>query len=233
MLDHLRGRLGYHNVKTNSPQHGATMKSKYLIGLGVAAVIVAAACGGQPEPVVPQPDPDSIARVEQARRDSIARAQAVRDSIARAQAEMERLRMEQEEAARREAALTAEVRNMLQTVINFDFDKSNIRAGRDSDVLQQKLAILQANTMLRIEITGHCDERGSDEYNMALGMRRATAAKTWLTGRGIAQDRITVRSMGEEQPVAVGSNEDAWAQNRRDAFAITAGGERLVRPAGM
>jgi peptidoglycan-associated lipoprotein len=100
-------------------------------------------------------------------------------------------------------------------------------------MLQQKLAIMQANTMLRIEITGHCDERGSDEYNMALGMRRATAAKTWLTSRGIAQDRITVRSMGEEQPIAMGSNEDAWAQNRRDAFAITAGGDRLVKPAGM
>ncbi len=208
------------------------MKSKYLVGLGVAAVIVAAACGGQPEPVVPVPNADSIARAQFVR-DSIARAQAIADSIARAQAEMERLRMEREEAARREAAITAEVRNMLQTVINFDFDRSNIRAGRDTDVLQQKLAILQANTMLRIEITGHCDERGSDEYNMALGMRRATAAKTWLTGRGIAEGRITVRSMGEEQPMAMGSNEDAWAQNRRDAFAITAGGDRLVRPAGM
>jgi peptidoglycan-associated lipoprotein len=208
------------------------MKSKYLVGLGVAAVIVAAACGGQPEPVVPQPDPDSIARAQFVR-DSIARAQAIADSIARAQAEMERLRMEREEAARREAAITAEVRNMLQAVINFDFDKSTIRAGRDTDVLQQKLAILQANTMLRIEITGHCDERGSDEYNMALGMRRATAAKTWLTGRGIAEDRVTVSSMGEEQPMAMGSTEDAWAQNRRDAFAITAGGDRLVRPAGM
>jgi peptidoglycan-associated lipoprotein len=208
------------------------MKSKYLVGLGVAAMIVAAACGGQPEPVVPVPNADSIARAQFVR-DSIARAQARADSIARAQAEMERLRMEREEAARREAAITAEVRNMLQTVINFEFDKSNIRAGVDTDVLQQKLAILQANTMLRIEITGHCDERGSDEYNMALGMRRATAAKTWLTGRGIAQDRITVRSMGEEQPMAMGSTEDAWAQNRRDGFAITAGADRLVRPAGM
>jgi len=208
------------------------MKSKYLVGLGVAAMIVAAACGGQPEPVVPVPNADSIARAQFVR-DSIARAQARADSIARAQAEMERLRMEREEAARREAALTAEVRNMFQSMIHFDFDKSTIRAGVDTDMLQQKLAIMQANTMLRIEITGHCDERGSDEYNMALGMRRATAAKTWLTSRGIAQDRITVRSMGEEQPIAMGSNEDAWAQNRRDAFAITAGGDRLVKPAGM
>ena len=208
------------------------MKSKYLVGLGVAAMIVAAACGGQPAPVVPVPNADSIARAQFVR-DSIARAQARADSIARAQAEMERLRMEREEAARREAALTAEVRNMFQSMIHFDFDKSTIRAGVDTDMLQQKLAIMQANTMLRIEITGHCDERGSDEYNMALGMRRATAAKTWLTSRGIAQDRITVRSMGEEQPIAMGSNEDAWAQNRRDAFAITAGGDRLVKPAGM
>jgi peptidoglycan-associated lipoprotein len=208
------------------------MKAKFTVFLGMVAIIVAAACGGQPEPVIPQPDPDSIAR-EQARRDSIAREQARLDSIRRAQAEQERIRREREEVARREAAVTAEVRQMLATMVNFDFDRSNIRMGRDTDMLQQKHAILQANPALRIEITGHCDERGSDEYNMALGMRRANAAKAWLTSRGIADSRVTVRSMGEERPMAMGSNEDAWSQNRRDEFSITAGGDRLVKPAGM
>ncbi|MDH3455867.1 MAG: OmpA family protein [Gemmatimonadota bacterium] len=208
------------------------MKAKFTVLLGMAAIIVAAACGGQPEPVIPQPDPDSIAR-EQARRDSIAREQARLDSIRRAQAEQDRIRREREEAARREAAITAEVRQMLASVVNFDFDRSNIRMGRDTDMLQQKLSILQANPALRIEVTGHCDERGSDEYNMALGMRRANAAKKWLTDRGVAESRITVRSMGEEQPKMMGSTEDAWAQNRRDEFSITAGGDKLVKPAGM
>jgi peptidoglycan-associated lipoprotein len=208
------------------------MKAKLTVLLGMAAIIVAAACGGQPEPVIPQPDPDSIAR-EQARRDSIAREQARLDSIRRAQAEQDRIRREREEAARREAAITAEVRQMLASVVNFDFDRSNIRMGRDTDMLQQKLSILQANPALRIEVTGHCDERGSDEYNMALGMRRANSAKKWLTDRGVAESRITVRSMGEEQPKMMGSGEDVWAQNRRDEFAITAGGDKLVKPAGM
>jgi len=122
---------------------------------------------------------------------------------------------------------------MLATRINFDFDKSVIRAGQDMDVMQAKLAILQANPGLNIEIVGHCDERGSDEYNMALGMRRATAAKKWLTDRGIADGRITVKSMGEEQPAAMGATEDAWAQNRRDEFMVVSGGDMLVKPAGM
>jgi peptidoglycan-associated lipoprotein len=208
------------------------MKAKLVAALGIAAMVVAAACGGQPEEVAPQPDPDSIAR-EQARRDSIARAQAIQDSIRRAQAEQERIRREAEEAARREAAITARVAEMLATMINFDFDRSEIREGRDAGVLQQKHSILQANPALRLEITGHCDERGSDEYNMALGMRRANAAKQWLVDHGIDESRINVRSMGEERPLAMGSNEDAWAQNRRDEFAITAGGDKLVMPAGM
>jgi peptidoglycan-associated lipoprotein len=207
------------------------MKLKVSVFVGMAAMIVAAACGGgQPEVVTPAVDSTAI-------RDSIAREEARRrayeDSVRRAREEEDRLRREREEAARREAAVTAEVRAMLATVINFDFDKSAIRDGRDMDVMQAKLAILQANSGLSIEITGHCDERGSDEYNMALGMRRANAAKQWLVDRGIAENRVVVKSMGEEQPSAMASNEDAWAQNRRDEFSITAGGDMLVKPAGM
>ena len=208
------------------------MKAKFVAALGIAAMVVAAACGGQPEEVAPQPDPDSIARA-QAVRDSIARAQALQDSIRRAQAEQERVRREAEESSRREAAITAEAKQLIAGMINFDFDKSNIREGHDTHVLEQKLAILQANAMLRLEIAGHCDERGSDEYNMALGMRRANASKQWLVDHGINESRLTVRSMGEESPMAMGSNEDAWSQNRRDEFAITAGGDKLVLPSGM
>ncbi len=207
------------------------MKTKVAVILGMAAMVVAAACGGgQPEPVVPAIDSTAI-------RDSIARAEARRrayeDSVARARAEAERLARERAEAERLAAAMTAEVRTMLGTMVNFDYDRSAIRMGRDTEVLQQKLSLLQANPAVMLEIVGHCDERGSDEYNQALGMRRATAAKKWLTDRGIADGRITVRSMGEEQPMNPASNEAAWAQNRRDEFRITAGGDRLVKPAGM
>lgn len=199
-----------------------------------AALVVAAACGGgNPEPV--QPAVDSAAIRDSIRRaDSIAAAEQARaDSIARARAEAERaerLAREREEAIVR---TTERVRTMLATRIHFDFDRSNIRSGEDTQVLEGKLQILQANPAVQIEITGHCDERGSDEYNQALGMRRATAAKQWLVNHGIDGSRITVRSRGEEQPIAMGSNEDAWAQNRRDEFTITAGGQTLTMPSGM
>jgi len=202
------------------------------IGLGAILIAWAGACGGgQPAPP-PEPVVDSAAI-----RDSIAREEArrraVQDSLERARREAERI------AAQRRAdslaqveAETRRVRDMLQTRVHFDYDRSNIRSG-DATILDQKLAILQANPNLRIRITGHCDERGSDEYNLALGNRRALSAKQYLVSRGIAADRIETASMGEEQPVAMGSNEEAWAQNRRDEFAITAGGDMLRGPSGM
>jgi peptidoglycan-associated lipoprotein len=194
---------------------------------GAGFVIAAMACGGGPPPPPPEPAIDSAAI-----RDSIARAEAARrareDSIARARAEAER--MAAEERAALEA--TERVRGMLSAVINFDYDQSNIRPG-DAATLDQKIAIMQANPALRIEITGHCDERGSDEYNLALGNRRALAAREYMVNRGIPADRISTASRGEEQPVDPASNEDAWARNRRDEFAISAGGEQLRAPQGM
>jgi peptidoglycan-associated lipoprotein len=173
---------------------------------------------------------------------------AIRDSLARAEAarraEDERLRREREERERaareaaardslsRLAAATERVRGMLTAVINFDYDKSNIRPA-DAGVLDQKIAIMQANPNLRIVITGHADDRGSDEYNLALGNRRALAAREYMVNRGIAADRISTASRGEEQPLDPGSNEAAWARNRRDEFAISAGGDQLRVPGGM
>lgn len=133
------------------------------------------------------------------------------------------------------AAVRAEseaVRQMVARMVNFDFDKSVIRAGTDTRVLEEKAAVLQANPALTIEIVGHCDERGTNAYNMRLGQRRAEAAKRFLERRGIAAARVTVRSMGEDQPLDPGHTEAAWARNRRDEFRITGGGGVLQRPAG-
>jgi len=115
-------------------------------------------------------------------------------------------------------------------MVHFDFNRSNIREGEDTQVLEMKLAILVANPNLRLEIVGHCDERGTDEYNMALGNRRAVSSRAFLTDRGIAETRITVRSRGEEQPLDAGHTEEAWARNRRAEFRIVGGGDVLVRP---
>jgi peptidoglycan-associated lipoprotein len=201
--------------------------------LGIAAVL-AAACGGgaapPPAPVVNQDSIDAARRRQQAMQDSIAREQARRDSLNRL-AEAERVRRQRESDS--VAALAREtdaVRAMVARMVNFDFDKSAIRPGLDTEVLEEKLRVLQANPGLMIEVTGHADERGSDEYNLALGNRRAIAAKQYLTTRGVDQARITTRSMGEEQPLDPASNEDAWARNRRDEFTISSGGGQLRRP---
>ena len=209
------------------------MKLKFAMTLGIAVMMTAAACGGGQPEVAPQPDQDSIAAA-QATRDSLAREQARRDSIARSRRmEEERIRREREEAVRMEREITEAVVAILMTHVNFDFDKSNIRAGGDTEVLEMKLAVLQANAGLEIVIVGNADERGSDEYNMALGMRRALSAKKWLTDRGVAPNRVAVRSMGEEDPIDPGHNEDAWAKNRRDEFAAVVGGDVLILPPGM
>ncbi len=197
-----------------------------LSGLAVAAV---AACGGGPKPEPPGPvtaNTDSIAEAQRLE----AERQAREAAAAKEREEAERRR--QQAIADSLAALgqtTNAVRALLGTMIHFDYDKALIRGG-DASVLDQKVAILQANSGLRVRISGHCDERGSDEYNLALGNRRATAAKQYVVSHGIDGSRIETVSYGEERPIASGHDEAAWAQNRRDEFEILSGGENLKQP---
>ena len=86
--------------------------------------------------------------------------------------------------------------------------------------LEQNAIYLRNNSAVKIVIEGHCDERGSDEYNLALGERRALAAKNYLVSLGIAADRMRVISYGEEKPLVAESNEAAWAKNRRAEFLV-------------
>ena len=118
---------------------------------------------------------------------------------------------------------TSDPRAVLTEMIFFDYDQSELRSEARA-TLDAKLAFLQANPSIRIRVAGHTDERGSDEYNIALGMRRAAAAKRYLVDLGIADGRIAVVSFGEERPLNPESTEAAWAQNRRDEFEIIAGG---------
>jgi len=84
--------------------------------------------------------------------------------------------------------------------------------------LEQNAVFLRKNPTMKIVIEGHCDERGSDEYNLALGERRAIAARNYLISLGIAADRLSIISYGEERPLVAAANEEAWAQNRRAEF---------------
>ena len=114
--------------------------------------------------------------------------------------------------------------------IYFDFDKSTIRPDAAA-TLDKKVPFLQANPGMRIRIEGNADERGSDEYNLALGQRRAASAKRYLVDHGIAADRFDLVSYGEERPVCTEHNEACWQQNRRDDFRIvTIGSDRIVIP---
>jgi len=193
----------------------------------VVVTAVASACRRTPPPpVTPSPtvNQDSIDAAERARRDAERADAARRDSIDRANAA-------REDSLRRAREALEGVRSALTAPIYFDYDSDAIgEAGRSA--LDQKLAILQANSGVRLRIAGHADDRGSDEYNLALGQRRAAAAKRYLTQRGIPEAQIEIVSFGEERPVASGSDESAWAQNRRDEFEVTAGGDALRAPSG-
>jgi peptidoglycan-associated lipoprotein len=101
--------------------------------------------------------------------------------------------------------------------ILFDFD-SYLLTLASKDVLQKNARVLQDQPEVRIIIEGHTDERGSSTYNLALGEKRALAARTYLQNLGIAAERIKVVSYGDEKPVAQGQKEEAWAQNRRAEF---------------
>jgi peptidoglycan-associated lipoprotein len=116
--------------------------------------------------------------------------------------------------------------------IYFDYDKSDIRSDAAA-TLDRKLPWLTANPGMRIRIEGNADERGSDEYNLALGQRRAAAAKRYLVEHGIDAGRFDLVSYGEERPVCTEHDESCWQRNRRDDFVIvTVGSDAIVVPPG-
>ena len=100
----------------------------------------------------------------------------------------------------------------------FDFDKYDIRPG-DGKILDANAAWLKSNDNL-VLIEGHCDERGTNEYNLALGERRAKSTMNYLVSQGIQASRITIISYGEERPVCTEKTEECWAKNRRAHFLV-------------
>jgi peptidoglycan-associated lipoprotein len=178
------------------------------------------ACSRRQQPVAEGPRPTlpdtagegarRAAELERARQDSIARARAA-----------------EEDARRREGG--ARARAVLEERVHFDYDESTLRADAQ-EALGRKVAVLRANPQARIRIAGHADERGSVEYNLALGMRRAQSVRDYLAGFGIDVARMDITSMGEDQPLDPASTETAWALNRRAEFTVTAGGDNLVMP---
>lgn len=127
---------------------------------------------------------------------------------------------------------SAALREELAGPIHFEFDRSGIQAA-DRAALDREAAILVANPAVRIRIGGYCDERGSAEYNLALGNRRAAAARQYLIERGIDAGRLDVVSFGSASPVDSAQTEAAWALNRRDGFEVASGEDALTAPVAL
>jgi peptidoglycan-associated lipoprotein len=182
-----------------------------------AASLLVGACGGDPPPPPPPPQPDQDSL--QAYNDSVAAAEAAR------RAEAERLAAERAAEAERQRA-TRQARATLEEMVFFDYDMSDLRDDAEA-TLRSKVDILRASPQVQIRIEGHADERGSTEYNMALGNRRAEAIRQFLVGFGLAENRFEIVSFGEGRPLQQGSTESAWARNRRGQFVITAGANAI------
>lgn len=219
------------------------MRSSLRIS-SVLVLLAALACGGNPQPETsPEPDTgdDAEAR-EEARKDSIARAEArqreeeadelcqralaavTAGNYEEARELYQRARREYEETECAERAADELDRlDAVKTVrerIHYEFDESDI-TDEAAQTLQRKAEVLRANPGLRIVIEGHCDERGSNEYNMALGQRRAESAVNYLLDAGVPEESIVrTVSYGEERPLVDRSDEEAWAMNRRAEFVI-------------
>ncbi len=108
---------------------------------------------------------------------------------------------------------------VLETVY-FDFDKSDLRQDARDGLSKNAESLLKKIADAKVQIAGHCDERGSDEYNLALGDRRAKSVAKYLTTLGVSADRISTISYGKEKPAVQGNNEAAWSKNRRAEFVI-------------
>ena len=191
-----------------------------VLSLALLSVVGLDACRRR---VVPAPAPVATSNDAQRQADSLAalRAQQRADSIAAA------------EAAAREAAsanqrTAPELAAVLTQKVYFDYDQDVLRDDARA-VLDAKVPILLANPAITVAITGHTDERGTAEYNLALGQRRAAQVKRYLEAKGVPESRLSTQSLGDSQPAVAGSDESAYQQNRRAEFQPSGGGA-LVRP---
>lgn len=121
----------------------------------------------------------------------------------------------QDDSLWKEAARKA----FLSELVHFEFDSSAL-SNEARQILRSKADYLRTNPDIRITVEGHCDDRGTDAYNIALGEQRAETVKSFLLSQGIGTARMRTVSYGEEKPIATGDNESSWAQNRRAQFVI-------------
>lgn len=188
------------------------MRAKWVVVLGLLlAMVLAFGAGCAKKPV--DSAPVGISAEEAARQAEEARL--------REEAQLREQQLEEERLAReRKLARLGEVgQEITANMIHFAFDSFDLRPDART-TLQRKAELLKANPEIRLLIEGHCDERGTAEYNLALGERRARAAYEFLVLLGINPSRLQIVSYGKERPLDPASNETAWAANRRAQFKL-------------
>ena len=198
------------------------------IGILIFVLCLSLILTGCPKKTVVKEEP-SVKREEALRKEEVAKKEAER--VAKEVREKEAAKIREEEVKKEEARKAREfekslvakkepgiegivLESKLLKDIYFDFDKYDIRPG-DAEILKENATLLKKYTNVKIQIEGHCDERGTIEYNLALGERRANNTKQYLISLGVPPDRISTISYGKERPLDSGHNEEAWAKNRR------------------
>ncbi len=193
-----------------------------MIGRSFSILILILCLGliltGCPKKTVMKEEPSVIkeeaARLEAERATKETREREVA-KIREEEARKARGEFEKSLVAKKEPGIEGEIfESKLFKDIHFDFDKYDIRPG-DAEILKENAALLSKYLTVKVQIEGHCDERGTNEYNLALGERRANSTKKYLISIGVSQGRISTISYGEERPLDPGPNEEAWAKNRR------------------
>lgn len=174
---------------------------------------------GCPKKTVVKEEPslrqEETAKAEAERAAKADAERAAREAEAKAREEAARKELEKSLTAKKEPGIEGVVfESSLLKDVYFDFDKFDIRP-EDAAILKENAALLKKYPTVKVQIEGHCDERGTNEYNLALGERRANSAKNYLVSLGIPSDRISTISYGEEKPLDTGHQEEAWAKNRR------------------
>lgn len=194
-----------------------------VLSLSVAVGLTVVSCAGKKEAM----KTTKTAEDEAQQRTTESEEAKRKAEEAKRKAEAEKVSAEEakrktEEAAQRKVAEAAAQRKTELTLeaIHFDYDKYNLRPDAQA-ILAKHGAVLQKYSDVTATIEGHCDERGTVEYNLALGERRAKSAHDYLLRYGIDGKRMKTISYGKERPVDPGHNEDAWWKNRRDEFVVT------------
>lgn len=201
-------------------------KKSYIVSI-IFILCIGLILMGCPKKTVVKDEPSAKAEAAKIEAERVAKEkekEAKEKEAARSKEKEEQAKREFERGlvAKRTPGIEGEVfESALLKPIFFDFDKYDIRPA-DTEILKGNSAFLKKFPNVKIQIEGHCDERGTNEYNLALGERRANSTKKYLTSLGIAADRVSTISYGEEKPFDPAHNEEAWAKNRRAHFVITA-----------